>query len=65
MDLILYFLAAVIVILLLVGFALLAVRLHTREEIYEELEEKAHLLETDELPKRSSLRALRGEHTSI
>ena len=43
--------AIIIVILFLIGFALLSVRLHTREEITRLPKEKVQLQETDDLPR--------------
>jgi uncharacterized membrane protein YqiK len=72
MELILYLIAIVIVMVFLVGVAILSVRLHPREEIYERTDKKkVQLLATDDLPgtdnqpRRSSFNALRAERTIV
>jgi hypothetical protein len=45
-----YIIAIVIVILFLIGFALLSLHLHTREEILQRPKQRVQLQETDDLP---------------
>ena len=65
MTLIQYIITFVIVILFLVGAALLSLRLRTRDERDQQLEEEVQLEVLDDQPKRSLFRALRGERTRV